>query len=108
PSEEDRVEQSSAFQTFQKPEENTVKPVVAELSVEEIQHAVGRPEPVFIPLPKVEQELIPPEEIPPKQEQRKKKESKKLAERTEPPRPQPKPKPKPKWEIIPGETRPLQ
>lgn len=108
PSEEDRVEQNSAFQTFQKPEENAVKPVVADLSVEEIQHAVGRPEPVFIPLPKVEQEVIPPEKIQPKQAQRKKKESKQLAGRTEPPRPKPKPKPKPKWEIIPGETRPLQ
>lgn len=107
PSEDDRVEENSAFK---KPEENTntVKPVAAELSVEEIQHAVGRPEPVFIPLPKVEQEVIPPEDIQPTQEQRKKKESKKLAERTEPPRPKPKPKPQPKWEIIPGETRPLQ
>ncbi len=101
PSEDNRVEKDSAFK---KPEENTVKPVVAELSAEEIQHAVGRPEPVFIPLPKV----IPPEDIQPTQEQRKKKESKKLAERTEPPRPRLKPKPKPKWEIIPGETRPLQ
>ncbi|MGH8613372.1 MAG: hypothetical protein ACREYF_15495, partial [Gammaproteobacteria bacterium] len=108
PSEQDRVEQNSAFQTFRKPEENTVKPVVAELSVEEIQHAVGRPEPVFIPLPKVEQELIPPQGIPPKPAQRKKKESRKLAERTAPPRPKPKPEPKPKWEIIRGETRPLQ
>lgn len=105
PSEKDRVEQNSAFQ---KPEETAVKPVVAELSAEEIQHAVGRPEPVFIPLPQVEEEVIPLEETQPKQEQRKKKKQEQVAERTEPPRPKPKPKQKPKWEIIPGDTRPLQ
>ncbi|MGH8645638.1 MAG: hypothetical protein ACREX4_14720 [Gammaproteobacteria bacterium] len=70
PSENDRVEKNSAFK---KPEANAVKLVVSEFSVEEIQHAVGRPEPVFIPLPKVEEELIPREEIQSTQEQRKKK-----------------------------------
>lgn len=105
PSEDNRVEQNSAFK---QPQENAVKPVVAELSVEEIQHALPRPEPVFIPLPKVEQEAIPPEKVQPKQKQRAKKESKKLAEKTEPSLPKPKPKPRPKWEIIPGQTRALQ